>query len=429
MDDARNANMPILWRRQLPWLHIFRAFRIAVDPRKLLLAGLAMLFLSAGEWGIDRLPFAPPQENPAAMQWPWEQPVQWDGFSAIDGQPGSVLVQMPRAFTETWRAVLRPIDGFVEPTRLLFHPRLSWTLAAYAWTKLLWTLLVWSVFGGAITRMAALHFSRDERIGMLASLKFAAARLLSYFSAPLLPLAGIGFFWLLCMLGGLVGRIPLVGESILGALWILPLIFSLLMALILIGVAAGWPLMYATISAEGSDAFDGLSRTFSYVYDRPLHYLWYAVVAVTYGTVLVVFVSLLFSLTVYLAGWSVASGLGPKGMSDLYSAAPEHLGGTSDWRPRSGYEPEIGGILAGVWLNLAALVQAGFEYSYFWTATTIIYFLLRKSDDGTDPDEVYLPDQVEDDELLPLVGVADSDQPVIERPPAEQPDEQPDSAS
>ena len=277
--------------------------------------------------------------------------------------------------------------------------------------------------------MAALQFSRAERIGMLASLKFSAARLLSYFTAPLLPLAGIGFFWLLCMLGGLVGRIPVVGESILGALWILPLICSLLMALILIGVAAGWPLMYATISAEGSDAFDGLSRTYSYVFDRPWHYLWYAFVAVIYGTILIVIVTLLFSLTIYLAGWSVASGLGPAGMRDLYSASPEHLGGTAAWKPRSGYEPEMGGILAGAWLNLAALLQAGFAYSYFWTATTIIYFLLRKSDDGTDLDEVYLPDQVEDDELLPLVGVADSDQPVIERPPAEQSDEQPDSAS
>ena len=36
-------------------------------------------------------------------------------------------------------------------------------------------------------------------------------------------------------------------------------------------------------------------------------------------------------------------------------------------------------------------------------------------------DEVYLPKQEEEDELLPLVGVADSEQPVIERPVAPQP--------
>lgn len=421
MDDARNANTPILWRRHFPWLHLFRAFRIAIDPRKLLLAGVAMLFLSAGELGIDRLPFAP-QDEPAAMQWPWEQSAGWDEISGIDGQPESVLAQTTRAFAANCQNVLRPISSFVEPASLLFDPQLNWPDAAYAWTKLLWTLLVWSLFGGAITRMAAVQFARDERIGMLTSLKFAATRLLSYFTAPLLPLAGIGFFWILCMLVGVVGRIPVVGESIVGALWILPLVFSLLMALILIGVAAGWPLMYATISAEGSDAFDGLSRSYSYVYDRPWHYLWYAVVAVIHGTILIAFVTLLFSLTVYLAGWSVASGIGRTPMIDLYSAAPEQLGGTAAWEPEPRHETEMGGKLAGAWLKFAALLQAGFAYSYFWTATTIIYFLLRKSDDGTNFDEVYLPDQAEEDELLPLVGVADSDQPVIERPPPEQPD-------
>ena len=425
MDDARNANTPILWRRHFPWLHLFRAFRIAIDPRKLLLAGLAMLFLSAGEWGIDRLPFAQQRElqgEPAAMRWPWEQSAGWDASYSVAAQSGLVPTAMQEVFAVTRHIVLRPISGFVEPARLLFDPKLTWPKAAYAWTKLLWTLLVWSLFGGAITRMAAVQFARDERIGMLASLKFAAARLLSYFTAPLLPLAGIGFFWSLCMLGGVVGHIPVVGESIVGALWILPLIFSLLMALILIGVAAGWPLMYATISAEGSDAFDGLSRSYSYVYDRPWHYLWYAAVAIIYGTILIAFVTLLFSLTVYLAGWSVASGIGGTPMRELYIDAPEHLGGTAAWSTHPEDERKVGGILAGVWLKFAALLQAGFAYSYFWTATTIIYFLLRKSDDGTDIDEVYLPDQAEEDELLPLVGVADSDQPVIERPPPEQPD-------
>ena len=32
----------------------------------------------------------------------------------------------------------------------------------------------------------------------------------------------------------------------------------------------------------------------------------------------------------------------------------------------------------------------GFGYSYFWTAATIIYFLMRQKVDDTDLDEVYL---------------------------------------
>jgi hypothetical protein len=75
-----------------------------------------------------------------------------------------------------------------------------------------------------------------------------------------------------------------------------------------------------------------------------------------------------------------------------------------------------GTVPAGVWLNVAATLVAGFVVSYFWSATTIIYFLLRQSDDATDLKEVFMPDQEEVDELLPLVGVASSSQPVVERP-------------
>ena len=45
-----------------------------------------------------------------------------------------------------------------------------------------------------------------------------------------------------------------------------------------VGLAAGWPLMWPTISSEGTDAFDALSRSYAYVYQRPLAYLLYAVI-------------------------------------------------------------------------------------------------------------------------------------------------------
>ena len=47
----------------------------------------------------------------------------------------------------------------------------------------------------------------------------------------------------------------------------------------------------------------------------------------------------------------------------------------------------------------------------------MIYLLLRQVDDATDFREVYPPVAEDKDELRPFVGVAASDQPVIERPP------------
>ena len=68
-------------------------------------------------------------------------------------------------------------------------------------------------------------------------------------------------------------------------------------------------------------------------------------------------------------------------------------------------------------MQAVAVLVSGFVASYFWTAATVIYLLLRQVDDATDFHEVYMPDEKEADDLLPLVGVAASDQPVIERPP------------
>jgi hypothetical protein len=421
MDESRQPNRPIEWRLQLPWLHLFRAFRIAIDPRKLLLGGLALICLTVGNALIGRMPFAPSTAL-TEITWPSDQPI--DGLFSYPTQlePDVRLSEIEQSYPDILKVIVQPVANFIEPLLLLLRPQLEWSIAAYAITKLLWNLLVWSLFGGAITRIAAARFARDETVGLIAALRFAAGRLLSYFTAPILPLAGIAVFWLLCLGGGLFGRIPVVGEIVLGAFWVLALICGLLMALIMVGLAAGWPLMFATISTEGSDAFDGLSRSYSYVYDRPWQYLWYLVVAMAYGSVLVLVVSTFFGLSTYLAGWAVAGGLGHKGMTGLLLAAPENVAGAEAWYSAPKAAPTVGSVLASMWLHATGLLRTGFVYSYFWTAMTIIYFLLRKSVDATDFVEIYQPEQAEEDDLLPLVGVAESEQPVIERPSPQVPE-------
>jgi hypothetical protein len=68
------------------------------------------------------------------------------------------------------------------------------------------------------------------------------------------------------------------------------------------------------------------------------------------------------------------------------------------------------------------LLVAGFAVSYFWSASTIIYFLLRQSEDANHLSEVYLPKTEPTDDLVQLAGVAASDQPVIERPAKHEPE-------
>jgi hypothetical protein len=189
------------------------------------------------------------------------------------------------------------------------------------------------------------------------------------------------------------------------------------MALILIAAVAGWPLMYATIGAEASDGFDAFSRSYSYVFTRPWHYLWFAVVALVYGGLVTTFISVVASLVVYLSAAGVASGMGASQAAAMLFGSPDSVGGPGFVSSSPSSNVGAGPYIAGAWLQVVGLLVAGFAASFFWTSSTVIYLLLRQVDDATDFREVYPPVAEDKDELRPFVGVAASDQPVIERPP------------
>jgi hypothetical protein len=188
----------------------------------------------------------------------------------------------------------------------------------------------------------------------------------------------------------------------------------------------GWPLMNPTIAAEGSDNFDALSRSYSYIYQAFWHYLGYWAVALAYGAVLVFFIGFMGSLVVYLGKWGLSQAPGlqssnPASDRDpayLFNYAPTSFGWrnllikdslyaekldtvTASGAPAETYEftPEyaqtmkwynsVGAVLVGFWVGLFFLLIVGFGYSYFWTASTLIYFLMRKHVDDTEMDEVY----------------------------------------
>ena len=75
--------------------------------------------------------------------------------------------------------------------------------------------------------------------------------------------------------------------------------------------------------------------------------------------------------------------------------------------------PHLGTVF---WTEEQSALRLAVLASYFWSATTVIYFLLRQADDGTPLDEVYISGPPPKSEPLPLVGVAASQQPIIERP-------------
>ena len=62
-------------------------------------------------------------------------------------------------------------------------------------------------------------------------------------------------------------------------------------------------------------------------------------------------------------------------------------------------------MLIRFWAGCVKLLAVGYLFSYFWTAATAIYFLLRRDVDATEMDEVFLDaDQSEPSPELPIIG-------------------------
>lgn len=235
-----------------------------------------------------------------------------------------------------------------------------------------WTLAVWAFFGGAISRIAVVQLAADEPVGWAAALRFARRKWLSYFAAPLLPLLGVLVAAVPLAILGLLMRAGTVGVIAIGVIWPLFLLAGLMMALLLLGLAFGWPLMWATISAEGTDAFDALSRSYAYLFQRPLRFLFYVFVAAVLGWLGWILVVNFAAGVIWLTNWAVAWGCGWPRMEMIEDRT---LSGSG---------------LIHFWIVCVKFLAVGFRYGYFWTAAAAIYLLLRRDVDATETDEVFL---------------------------------------
>lgn len=429
-----NSGLPeIQYRRLFPWTELFRAFRIALDLRKLAFAGAGVLVMLLA-WRVVALPFPDGDQAQATgngfasdvkSQWPWEQRTQGGLAARLDslaGATGSGL-DPSRGLGRVSQLVLQPFLRLMRPFVQLFLSGTEWTWSNFVYWLIcgILTVLIWAFFGGVITRLAAVQVARDEKIGLREAIRFTCSKYFSFVGGPLFPFAGVLVFLALCLAGGLIARIPWIGDLFAGILWVLPLLAGFVMAIILVGVAVGWPLMFATVSAEGSDSFDALSRSYSYVYQRPWHYGFYWLVAIIYGTIVTMFVVQFATLLVYLSGWAVSWGAGRENVAALFAYAPnlanwhELFGPVSDELTPKLYRT-FGARLVAVWLYLLYVLVIGFVYSYFWTASTIIYFLLRRSVDATDLDEVYLEEEEQEEFGMAPEMDQDPESPVIESP-------------
>lgn len=260
---------------------------------------------------------------------------------------------------------------------------------------------IWAYCGGVITRIAAINLTKDEGLELHDAMAFGSKKWLSFWSPFIVCILGFLFFFICNVAGGLVGRIPYAGEILLAVFLPLAILSGFIMTFILVGSLFGFHMFLPTIGVEGSDSFDAMSRSFSYLYGRPWHYIFYCFLTKIYGIVAIAFVWVFGWLMLLLGLGSGALGLGFEKFKHLFG---DIIYGFI--REQAANEPityTIAGYIILIWM----VIIIGFIFAYFlsycFSSSTIIYLLMRKKVDEIEMKEVY--EEKEDDEIsLPPVG-------------------------
>lgn len=378
MADGPWSPGPPAKRPFLEGFELLRAVGIATDARKLILAAAGIILMSMG-WSMVASPAGD------ALYWL---------------RPGAV-VRIPAndaglAFRTLAAKAAEPALVVVEPFRSLFRaerPDTTWPQAAL---MAVWSLAVWGLIGGAIARIAVVQAATGRKIGIGSALRFALRQAGSLIGAPLIPFLAVAFLVAGNAAAGLLTRIPGAAGEVIAALFaVVPLVLSILLALILIGLALGWPLMQATVAAEDEDAADALSRSYSYVNQRFFRYAAHILFGWAIG-----------GLGLYLAVWFATI---------VFTLADWSSGLLATGRPVSA---PLAVTLREGWDQLAGLLVHAWAYSFFWSAVSIVYLILRRDVDGAAWEDVALPEHAGDT----FAGPAEAMEAVAPAKPAPDPE-------
>ena len=250
-----------------------------------------------------------------------------------------------------------PVDVF----SLIFHD--IWQDAirrgsiSLLWFGLCGTVLIWTFCGGLICRIVAIRLTIDEAEPIDSLFFFFRKRGIGFISSLIILSLGIICCYLPVKIAVWLSTVPIL-DYVVAIFFPILLVFAFFTVILALGLAAGWMLLFAAVSVDGSDGFDAISRMFSYVFQRPLHYLLYWIFSSILGWLGYQLVNVLVFATAFLC-WNIV--------------------------------PEHGGFLVSFWLDtvLVLLLPTAYLFAWFWTSSVAIYLLLRRSVDATPFNEVY----------------------------------------
>jgi hypothetical protein len=423
--DYRMTLDGVDWRSSLPFLRLFGAFRMAIQPGRLLLSLMLVLLLYLGGTAMD---FAwgeqvNPKELRAYARYNTQEYADWLDHTGSIGQTGYIfetLVDQQVGAFERLVVSATALDfgvadlasglgadsgGVIGALAEMVVRTPGWLYAAHPGflvVYLLYAFVLTSLIGTAICRVAALDACRREHISAFAGIKFGLDHWVQVMIAPLIPLGLVVVIKLALALSGWV-FFNLPGADVLGAVVFgLMLLGGFIAAMLLIGFSLGVGLLIPGIAIEATDAFDVVSRAYNYVVGRFWRYLFYTAVLIVYGAVTYMLIGLVVFSTIWITKAGLSSGAVAQvaeGTTRLDAMLPDPRWGRllpdADWENLGG-SGTVAGALVMVWLKLLIAVLPAFAVSYYFNAQTWVYLLLRRSSDLVEFDDVYIEPDPED---------------------------------
>ncbi|MCE2784005.1 MAG: hypothetical protein LW699_03895 [Pirellula sp.] len=338
------------WYRSTPWWRLIsHSLAISWRASHLGLCALALLATQA-LIGFNGWLFAP-EPNQACSWWltpdsrteamtPWTfNPNQWPA---------------PDSFIHVWRRyVSYPFHAMDTPTI---------RKSGYFLLNTLGILALWAFVGGCLARRSVQELGMHVTSPWINTLRWVAARWQSIVWSVAMPLALVLLFCLVPFLLGWISNIPVLGQPVALVL-MLPVALMALGVGWIVGIALfGFSLATVSIVTEKqADAFDGMSRASAYVFQRPA----------------TLFLAVLLAEWIGHFGGSVVSIVLNTGYNLIAQAFAMgsfgRLGAMNSW-------------LDGCFLGIVPLLTTAFGFSFFWTASTAIYLVLRKDVDRAEFD-------------------------------------------
>jgi len=281
------------------------------------------------------------------------------------------------------------LAGFAHLSAILIGDHPLFTLVFGAWA------LGISMIGvAAICRTAACQFAAEQYITWTIALTFALKRWIPILGTLALPLVALGLGAAALAVGGVLLAAP--GLNVIGGvLYGLALFGAMIAACLILLALFASSLFIPAVAVESADAPDALARSFSFVRNRPLHWVVYVVAALIQGLLGLLIVTLVASLTINFAAW----GAGLLISSPAIEAVGGGAGLTRILPAGSGWDllgtHRLAGALIVLWRTVAGGLVAGWVVSYFACATTVLYFLMRKATDDQDLEEIWQPGLIE----------------------------------